>query len=187
MKFPFNLIVLDLETTGGKTRDTRIVEVGAVAQDEDLNEIGCYEALIDGRPMTPEATEVNNITDEMLIGKPLWAEGHKPFVAWCNQFRPYVLGTWSDFDTSVLRPEYDRLGIRYPHPGHAWDVKSIVWYECLKKEFPSKTFPVDRACEILNVPFEGQKHRALPDARMEAKLHKMVIMSGAVPLPKRMW
>lgn len=172
---PVKLIVVDVETNG-RGMESKIVEVGAVCLDEELQEIGEFEMLVDGRPMSPEATAVNNITDAMLAGKPLWVECYRKWVAWCDQWKPYVLGTWSDFDTMALRPEYERIGIRYPHPGHAWDIKTVVWYECIKLGYPSRTFPVDRACEILNIPFEGQKHRALPDAKMEAKLFKTVVL-----------
>jgi len=182
--FPWRIVVLDLETNGGRDYEARIVEVGAVCLDEELNEIGEFEMLVDGRPVLPGASAVNNITDEMLVGKPLWAECYSKFVKWCDQWKPYILGTWSDFDTSVLRPEYGRIGIRYPHPGHAWDIKTVVWYECIKLGYPSRTFPVDRACEILNIPFEGQKHRALADARMEAKLLRTVVQKKPV---ERMW
>jgi DNA polymerase III epsilon subunit-like protein len=187
MKLPFHLVVLDLETNGGRDHEARIVEVGAVCLDEDLKEVGEFEMMVDGRPMLPEATEVNNITDEMLVGKPKWYECYRQFVTWCDQWRPYVLGTWSDFDTSVLRPEYNRIGIRYPHPGHAWDIKTIVWFFCILKGYPSRTFPVDRACEILNLQFEGQKHRALADAKMEAKCFKAAVMPVSVQHGERMW
>lgn len=184
---PWHLVVLDLETNGAKNYDQRIVEVGAFCLDEDLKDAGEFEMLVDGSPMLPEAVEVNHITDEMLIGKPKWQDCYKKFVDWCDQFRPYVLGTWSDFDTSVLRPEYGRIGVRYPHPGHAWDIKTVVWYECILRGYPSRTFPVDRACEILNIAFEGQKHRALPDARMEAKLFRTVVRQEPIKKTEPMW
>lgn len=187
MKLPFHVVVVDFETNGERGEASRIVEVGAVSMNEALEAVGEFETLVDGRPMNPAATEVNNITDEMLVGKPKWLECYRPFVNWCDQYRPYILGQWSDFDISVLRPEYLRIGVRYPHPGHAWDVKSIVWWECLKRGYPSRTFPVDRACAILGVPFEGQKHRALPDARMEAKILRLVAESKIPESSERMW
>lgn len=181
MKLPWHLIVLDIETNGGRNHDARIVEIGAVCLDEDFDTAGEYEALVDGRPMLPQATAVNNITDAMLEGKPKWEGRWREFAGWCDQWRPYILGQWSEFDVSVLRPEYARIGVRYPHPGHAWDLKSVVWWECLKLGYPSRTFPVDRACEILGIRFDGQKHRALPDARAEAKCFRAV----AKPAPAK--
>jgi DNA polymerase III epsilon subunit-like protein len=173
MELPFNVIVIDLETSGEP--DQRVVEIGAVRLDTRLSdEVQTFEALVDGRPMTDEVTEIHGITPEMLIGKPSFGEIRRTWEAWCELHEPYVLASWSDFDARVLRDEYARIGARYPHSGHMFDVKSLVWWECLKHGFPSRKLPVDRALSILGMPFEGQKHRALPDAMMEAKLFRFV-------------
>lgn len=174
MNLPFNIIVLDLETAGDP--DQRIVEIGAVRLDEQLRETGeTFEALIDGRPLDPVVIDIHHITSEMLEGKPKFSEMHRDFEAWCLPFKPYTLWSWSDFDHCTLRDEYRRCGLRYAHSGHAFDIKSLVWWEVLKHGYPSRTFPVDRALSILGIPFEGQKHRALPDAKMEARLLQFIV------------
>lgn len=172
MNFPFNVIVLDLETAGDP--DQKLVEIGAVRLDERLAMTDEYEALVDGRPVSDEVVKIHGITDEMLEGKPKFHEIRREFEAWCEQWKPYALWSWSDFDHCTLRDEYRRLGIRYRHPGHAFDLKSVVWWEILKHGYPSTKLPVDRALSILGIPFEGQRHRALPDARMEARLLQFV-------------
>jgi len=173
MNLPFSAIVFDVETAGDP--DQRIVELGAVRLDEQLKITSEYEALIDGRPMTEEVIRIHGITPDMLEGKPTFLQMHRDFEIWCNQFKPYTLFSWSDFDHCTLRDEYRREGLKYPHSGHAFDLKSVVWWEVLKQGYPSRTFPVDRALSILGIPFEGQRHRALPDARMEAKLLQYVV------------
>jgi DNA polymerase III epsilon subunit-like protein len=173
MNFPFSVIVLDLETAGDP--DHKAVELGAVRLDESAKMTDEYEALIDGRPMDTAVIDIHHITPEMLEGKPTFAQMHRAFEGWCEQFKPYILWSWSDFDHIVLRDEYRRLGLRYPHSGHAFDLKSVVWWEALKHGIPSRTFPVNRALSVFGIPFEGERHRALPDARMEAKLLQFVV------------
>lgn len=172
MNLPFSAIVFDVETAGDPHQ--RIVELGAVHLDEKLHITGGYECLVDGGPMTDEVIKVHGITPEMLAGAPTFRQMHRTFEDWCNQFKPYTLFSWSDFDHCTLRDEYRREGLKYAHSGHAFDLKSIVWWAALGNGFPARTFPVDRALSILGIPFEGQRHRALPDARMEAKLLQYV-------------
>lgn len=172
MEFPFSVIVLDLETAGDP--DQKVVELGAVRLDERLFITHEFQALVDGRPLTDEVIKIHGITSDMLDGKPKFQEVRRDFEIWCEEFKPYTFFSWSDFDQCTLRDEYRRLGLKYPHSGHALDLKSIVWWEVLKQGYPSRTFPVDRALSILGIPFEGRRHRALPDARMEAKLFQYV-------------
>ena len=173
MIFPFSVIIPDLETSGDP--DQKIVEIGAVRLDENARLTDEFEMLVDGRPLSQEVIDIHGITPEMLEGKPVFREAHWNFEVWCEQFKPYAFFSWSDFDHITLRDEHKRLGLRYPHSGHAFDLKSVVWWEALKRGIPSRTFPVDRALSVLGIPFEGQKHRALPDARMEAKLLQYVV------------
>jgi DNA polymerase-3 subunit epsilon len=63
-------VAFDLETTGLDPRVDRIVEIGAIKFDRK-GLIARFSALVNpGIPMPVEASRVNNITDEMLAGKP---------------------------------------------------------------------------------------------------------------------
>jgi DNA polymerase III epsilon subunit-like protein len=172
MNLPWSAIVLDVETAGDP--DQKIVELGAVRLDEQLRITDEYEALIDGRPLTQEVIAIHGITADMLEGKPTFRQMHRAFEDWCYQFKPYTLFSWSDFDHCTLRDEYRREGLKYAHSGHAFDLKSIIWWAAIQNDLPARAFPVDRALSILGIKFEGQRHRALPDARMEAKLLQYV-------------
>jgi DNA polymerase III epsilon subunit-like protein len=173
VNLPFSAIVIDLETAGDPGQ--RVVEIGAVRLDDQFRITDEYEALVDGRPVSQEVIRIHGITEAMLEGKPTFIQVHRAFETWCEQFKPYVFFSWSDFDHCTLRDEYRRLSLRYPHSGHAFDLKSLVWWTAIRNGFPARTFPVDRALSILGIPFEGQRHRALPDARMEAKLLQYII------------
>ncbi|MDF7798061.1 3'-5' exonuclease [Pontiellaceae bacterium B1224] len=80
MKF----IAFDLETTGTKPSEDMIVEVGAVMFDGNRAVKG-YGKLVDpGIPIPQEASAVNGITDDMLIGKPKISEVLAEFAEFCG-------------------------------------------------------------------------------------------------------
>lgn len=80
MKF----VAFDLETTGTKPSEDMIVEVGAVLFD-GAQAIKGYGKLIDpGCPIPPDASAVNGITDDMVIGKPKIAEVLSEFAEFCG-------------------------------------------------------------------------------------------------------
>lgn len=80
MKF----IAFDLETTGTKPSEDMIVEVGAVMF-EGNRALKGYGKLVDpGIPIPQEASAVNGITDDMLVGKPKIADVLAEFAEFCG-------------------------------------------------------------------------------------------------------
>lgn len=177
IRLPWNLIVVDLETTGKP--DNRVLEIGAVRVTEDLDLAERFSLLVDGRPCTDGARAVHGIQDSELEGQLHFPHAALKFESWCSQWE-YVLGSWSDFDQVTLREEYGRYDLHYGHPGHMLDVKSVVWWDALQRGFYPRKLTVDRALSIYGIPFEGQRHRALPDALMEARLFQFVGRQGII-------
>ncbi|MGE4488249.1 MAG: PolC-type DNA polymerase III [Kiritimatiellales bacterium] len=65
-----NFIAFDLETTGIQPKTDAVVEIGAVRFD-GTEPVEAFSTLINpGRPIPPEASAVNGITDEMVAGSP---------------------------------------------------------------------------------------------------------------------
>lgn len=65
-----NFIAFDLETTGIQPKTDAVVEIGAV-RFENGKPAGTFSTLINpGRPIPPEASAVNGITDEMVADQP---------------------------------------------------------------------------------------------------------------------
>ena len=126
MKLPFTLIVVDVETAGKP--DNRVIELGAVCVTEELELGEQYRTFVKCRlPIQEDAFRVHGIKDSDLSEAPSFGEVSKRFAAWCEPWKPYVLGSWSDFDMTSLRDEHRRLEMGYPFPGHALDVKSVVF------------------------------------------------------------
>lgn len=94
-------VVFDFETTGFNAGgEDQIIEVGAV---KILNGeiIDRFDELIDPhRPLPAKITEVTNITNEMLYGKPSEEEVIKRFIEWYQDF-PMVAHN-AKFDVSFL-------------------------------------------------------------------------------------
>lgn len=68
-----NFVVIDLETTGISLRNN-IIEVCAIKFDDYLP-VSCFTTLINPeRSIPPEATQVNNITDDMVKDAPLFCQ-----------------------------------------------------------------------------------------------------------------
>jgi DNA polymerase-3 subunit epsilon len=80
MKF----VAFDLETTGTRPQEDMIVEIGAVMFDGS-QPIRNYGTLVDpGRPIPPDASAVNGITDDMVRGKPRIGDVLGEFAAFCG-------------------------------------------------------------------------------------------------------
>jgi len=80
MKF----VAFDLETTGIKPQEDRIVEVGAVLF-EGTQSLKTFGALVDpGIPIPPDASAVNGITDDMVKGKPAITDVIADFTDFCG-------------------------------------------------------------------------------------------------------
>ncbi len=102
MKF----VAFDLETTGTKPTEDRIVEIGAVLFDGS-QAIKGYGTLIDpGRPIPPDASAVNGITDEMVQGKPRVADVLSGFADFCGDL-PLVAHN-APFDFKFLLDDIKR-------------------------------------------------------------------------------
>jgi DNA polymerase III epsilon subunit family exonuclease len=177
-RLPFHLIVLDFETNGGTLEDPtahRIIEIGAIRVDEEIRIVDEFSMLVDGRPILPEVVKIHGIRDEDLVGKPRFAEAHAEFDEWCGIKQEYLLAGWGIyFDIPVLRAEYQRLGMRFPHRGEAIDVKGAAWTDLLRKGKPVRHLSLDQAAGLYGIPFYGKKHRAVDDARMTVRVLQAV-------------
>ena len=103
-------VVFDFETTGFNAGGgDSIIEVGAV---KILNGeiIDRFNELINpGRKLPPRITEVTNITDDMLKGKPNEDEVIKRFIEWFKDY-PMVAHN-AKFDVSFLEMAYKKYNL----------------------------------------------------------------------------
>ena len=75
-----NYVIVDLETTGLRPADDRIIEVGAIRVMEG-EEVQVYNRLVyPGRPIPPVITEIVGITDDMVADAPQEREVMEEFL-----------------------------------------------------------------------------------------------------------
>lgn len=108
MKF----IAFDLETTGTKPQEDMIVEIGAVLF-EGSRAVSGFGRLVDPcRPIPPDASAVNGITDEMVRGKPRIADVLDEFAQFCGDL-PLVAHS-APFDFKFLMEDVKTHRSRAP-------------------------------------------------------------------------
>lgn len=154
-------VVFDLETTGLE-QNCCIVEIGAV-KIEGGKITQTFETLIDPEmPMPEKTTQVNNITDDMLKGKPTIKQVIGDFYKFC--YGSVLVGHNSKmFDMPILK----RVGLenRYDFSNEQLDT-----YELARQRIKGlKKYKLGFLCETLNISLEGA-HRALNDTVATAKL-----------------
>ena len=102
-------VAFDTETTGLKPEENRVVEIGAVKFDKS-GEISRFSVLINPEcPMPEEAGAVNNITDEMLKGKPLFKDVAIDFLKFIEN--TVLVAHNATFDIAFINAELKRCQI----------------------------------------------------------------------------
>lgn len=107
------LVFVDVETTGlYPLFGDRIVELGALKVSGD-REIDSFSELIDPqRPISPGAMAVNRITNEMVLGKPTFAELAERFSAFIENV--ILVAHNAPFDLGFLSAELRTAGLGVP-------------------------------------------------------------------------
>lgn len=159
------IIVVDTETSGLAVRNGgRVIEVGAVAV-EDGQVVDELSTLIDtGTPICYSAWRVHGISADMLAGKPT------PEEVW-PQFREFVgesllVAHNAPFDRTFILHEMGRLAMRLPNPWRC----TVSLARKLLPYLPDHRLDTVHQHLFGPLPPEINRHRALDDARMAARI-----------------
>lgn len=158
-------VVFDVETTGlSPSRGDRVIEIGAVALEEN-DIVDEFHSLINaGRPIHPAAQIVHGITDDVLIGEPspeaIFPRLHK-FIHGSD-----LVAHNARFDIGFLVREFDRLGMALNNAYHCTLQLSRVRYPRLPNHKLETVYR--HVCGKSGKRI--QAHRALGDARMVAAI-----------------
>lgn len=160
-------IVLDTETTGlDPAGGHRLVEIGCI-EIEDLLPTGrALHRLIDPqRPIDPDAIRVHGITDEMVRGKPAFAD-------LCDEILDFVgdapiVAHNAAFDRGFVNFELERAGRAVLHESRWIDTLGLA-----QRRFPGMYNSLDALCKRFKISLaEREKHGALIDARLLAMVY----------------
>jgi DNA polymerase-3 subunit epsilon len=149
------LAVFDLETTGiNPLTGHRVIEIGILTSD-GLKVEERYETLVNpGRPIPPQASEVNNIFDDMVEDAPAFAQ-LLPKVDSLFRNRALVAHNAS-FDIGFLAVEYHLARGKFS-PGPILDTVKMARKQ---HDFPDNKLAT--ICECLGIE-NSDAHRALAD------------------------
>lgn len=165
-------VVVDLETTGGSPRDSRITEVGAVKV-RGGEVLGELETLVDPRTaVPPSVAALTGISDGMVAGRP-------PIEAVLPTFLEFARGAVlvahnARFDTGFLNAACARLG--YPRLDHPVVCTAALARRLLSEEVRDvRLATLARHFRCRTVPV----HRALADARATVEVfHGLLERAG---------
>ena len=161
-------IVLDIETTGLDPRTARVVQIGAVALEEQAGAPKEFSMLVNpGTPVPASATAIHGIADGDLRD----AADARRALAELFRFldgRP-VIGHSVGFDLAVLGAEARRVGM-VPLACEWLDTRALG--EIVAPRLPD--FTLETLCAWLGLVLEG-RHTALGDARTTARIFQKLL------------
>jgi DNA polymerase III epsilon subunit-like protein len=170
-------VALDLETTGLKASEDRIVELGVV-KFRGGRVLDRKAWLINpGRPIPLPAQAIHGITSSMVSNSPTFGEVVPEFTLFCGD--AVLMAHNARFDRRFLMAEFDRLALKYPE-NLLLDTLPLyrAWYpglpsyalEFLTRELsPAAGHPLEPAASSEG-DRAGRVHSALWDAECTAAL-----------------
>lgn len=160
-------IAFDLETTGTLPGVDRIVEVGAVRfVNGEVDAV--FSTLVDPeRPIPEDASRVNGITDDMVVGKPKIEELLLPLAEFCGD--DIMVAHNAAFDFQFLLADFKRHECGTPSG------LVLCSYLLAKKMFPGlANYKLSTLVQHLTIPAAGF-HRAEEDATYCAKVFLKIV------------
>jgi DNA polymerase-3 subunit epsilon len=159
------VIVVDTETTGLSVRNGgRVIEIGAIAV-ENGHIVAELTTLINtATPISYGAFRVHGISQQMLAGKPTPEEVWVWFLEFVGT-SPLVAHN-AAFDRTFVQHELGLLGMPFANP---WHCTLQLSRRKLPRLFNHRLETVYRHL-FGGLPEEVQRHRALDDARMAARV-----------------
>jgi DNA polymerase-3 subunit epsilon len=159
--------IIDIETTGGRSRNNKITEIAIINMDDD-QVIEEYSSLINPERSIPiQIQYLTGITNEMVQHAPKFYEVAKKIVQ-MTEDRIFVAHN-VHFDYSFIQQEFRELGFTYQR-------ELLCTVRLARKILPGhKSYSLGKICADLGIEIKEQdRHRAMGDAKATVKLFKMI-------------
>lgn len=155
-------VVIDLETTGGSPRESKITEIGAV-KIRGGEIIGEFQTLVNpDSPIPPFITVLTGITDAMVIEAPRIGEAMFSLIEFIGSANESVLVAHNaPFDIGFLKSAAESLGLAWPKY-QVLDTARISRYALSRDEVLN--FKLQTLANFFGSS-TNPDHRALSDAR----------------------
>lgn len=190
-KFLTNIVVIvfDIETTGFKVSDDRIVEFAA--RDLAGGDCSTIQTLVNPeRPVPLHASNIHGIHSDMVNKSdiPRWKEVAPIIIQYVESRRisggPIFLVAHNGkrFDVPFLMKEFERCSLQIPSWWQFVDSVPIAREAMKAKGGKGLPLRLSALYEYYKLPFVGQAHRALTDVHMLACVLQMVMADLKMPV-----
>lgn len=159
--------IIDIETTGGRSRNNKITEIAIINMDDD-QVIDEYATLINPERSIPVQIQyLTGITNEMVQTAPKFYEVAKKIVN-MTEDRVFVAHN-VHFDYSFIQQEFRELGFSFQR-------ELLCTVRLARKILPGHaSYSLGKICNDLGIAIkENERHRAMGDAKATVKLFKTI-------------
>jgi len=151
------LVFLDIETTGGSARSSRITEIGAIRV-ENQRVVANFKELINPEcPVPAFITQLTGISNQMVWDAPTFsgiADSLELFLSDAVFIAHHVV-----FDYSFIKMEFERIGYKF-------NMDRACTARLSRRLYPEhKSHALDRIIERMNISVTS-RHRAYDDAEV---------------------
>ncbi len=157
-----SFVSVDVETTGLKHQECRVIEVGMVRFERGQVAERWGQLVNPGVPIPPEVTRINNITDAMVADAPTFRD-----IKWdvYGRMKDRIFVAYNaGFDHGFLQMEMRRAGLTLP------DVPILdpqVWARALMTG--QRRYNLGSLCDKFGITLENA-HRAVDDAEAAGRV-----------------
>lgn len=160
------IVVFDTETTGLSPADDHVLEIAALALENGV-ETGRFESLIDpGVPIPPALTAIHGITDEMVRGRPPFAEVAAGFLEFAGD--AILAAHNAVYDVSMLIVPMRAAGLA-PRGNPVLDTCRLA-----RRLVASPSYKLTVLAKTLGIPMPTA-HRAMADVEACTALFRVLL------------
>lgn len=168
-------LFVDVETTGNNVDEDRVLEVAALAYDDDLpvgGDAGCFHSFVyTDRPVSPGALETHGITNERVADAPKFAEIAQELADFLagHEFVAHN----ASFDLAVLDREFELCNL----PKASTLVSQVTdTFALAQKKYVGRKNNLDALARRGNISLaeRSQYHSALVDVKILAQVYQFL-------------
>jgi len=172
-------LICDLEATCWDREDSNrqpheIIEIGGVLLDENygyIKEFDIFVKPLDNPTLTKYCKSLTSITQKDIDSAPTLSVAISRLKEWLGNIDDITFCSWGYFDKEQLLEDCRRNMVDYPFNDDHINVKAR-FSKVMKR---TKKMGLQKALRILGIQFEGTPHRGGDDAKMIAKVFKIIM------------